>query len=129
MTPPAKYTERQLIEAKREAFVAGADWCFHDCHTTRALSITSRPRWIAAAKSLFELPKVTRPRVVKDAEGVSWRVSGDTVQWSVGKGCDWAPRDWAPLSNSHIWLTVERVHLLADLLANPTEEVDDEQQE
>jgi hypothetical protein len=109
-----KYTERDLVMAKREAFVEGAVlWrCYYTQDSARA-----------AAERRHPLPKVTRPRVVADPH------DGE-VMWSYDVGGFRATakyRNAMPLvriSEAH-HMTHARAEMWADLLANPLEEVDD----
>lgn len=65
--------------------------------------------------------KVTRPRVVADSGGCWWRfVNGNLEVREGNAGCAWYAHD-----QYKYWLTLERVKLLADLIASPTEEVED----
>jgi hypothetical protein len=70
---------------------------------------------------MFPLPKVTRPRVVRDREGWKWQCIDGRIQWS-------GPRGWrfADVMTYAVRVTPERVVLWADLLANPTEDVEDD---
>lgn len=113
MSDEKQYTERDLVLAKREGFVEGnGSMVFLDpC---------------ARAAIRYPLPKVTRPRVVKDVKlssrlSFNFRVKKGVLRWeSPGQG-DWTAFDlW--LDDDHpiigpVW---------ADLLANPTEEVEDD---
>lgn len=64
----------------------------------------------------YPLPTVTRPRVVKDEFGTPWRVGADGDLRHQSAGC------WG---SAPVRVTMNRVTLWADLLANPTEEVGD----
>lgn len=82
------------------------------------------PGSIALALARYPLPKITQPRVVTDCVQVQWRVLGSAVQWCARNGGAWndvEARGWG-----NMYLTVERVTLIADLLANPLEEVEAE---
>ncbi len=117
-----RYTERDLILAKRK----GWDECAYRLSMAGAGSEESEREKDRA----FPLPKTTRPRVVKDPEGDGY--------WMVFKG----EIGWTAFARGHadgilLWeghdmrraelfrLTPARVAIWSDLLANPTEEVDD----
>lgn len=101
-------TRREILIA-REAFATGARlW-------------TQHPE--AEAKRRYPL-LVEKPRVVTDREETlpsarcDWRVIDGALEWRISGVPN--PR-WYPLTNSSLFLTADRVRLLADLLANPTE--------
>jgi hypothetical protein len=105
-----KHTERDLVMAKREGWVASEnaasrEECYGFCRHEAEMR----------AAEAFPLPKVTRPRVVTRGQS-QFRVENGVVM--------------ARLSNAEGWResafhTAEWVRTLADLLANPTEEVPD----
>lgn len=113
------YTERELVLAKREAFVAGSEW--HASSWTGSLAPLE-------ANDRYPLPRVTRPRVVRmdrTVPGREFRVSGGNIESrTIGVGLDGQPFRWTALAQ--ITPTPERIRILADLLANPTEEVEDD---
>lgn len=79
----------------------------------------------AEAAKRYPLPMVTRPRVVKDETGPAgtyyWRVDRGVLQHTTSLDAGM----WEPLAIG-MYITVPRVHLLAELLANPTETVEAE---
>jgi hypothetical protein len=111
---------------KREVLIA------REAYTRRSRETYSVEEWERSIRGLVEgeaamtypLPKVTRPRVVRDPRGISsWGVrvpDGLTTPaiHLVTDGGEWCPTGW-----SHV-ASAERVALWADLLARPTEEVD-----
>lgn len=116
------YSERELIVAKREANakarcsvmaaiaeVAGQHRDFGDeepCSECKAMAVVRYP-----------LPKVTRPRVVVDANGDSWKWTPDDGLL-VDRGSD----------GTFVYPSTVRQSarlVVADLLLNPTEEVDE----
>lgn len=111
---------REAILREQQAFVDGA---VHGAmHSGRALD-----QYRSAAEHRYPLPKVTRPRVVPDPHG------GSALEWSVrtddtGKSRIAVQRRHDPggfrTSFDGIYVTAERVALWADLLANPTEQVE-----
>jgi hypothetical protein len=128
MSDEKRYTEREVRLRERRAFQVGADWFYTQEEVPHSLAyVTNRAR--AAARECYELPKVTRPRVVRDPENgyVQWRVAEDgylqarrinaTGGWM--RHLDYRNAvDIAPIP--------ERVKMWADLLANPTEVCDAE---
>lgn len=117
MSAEKKYTERDLVLAKREAFADGIAFRYAQTldlpdHRLHCDTVEARRR--------YPLPKVTRPRVVR-VEGrqrdMEYRVIGNDVQFrsTKHKGADWQ-------SSS---LTPSALRELADLLANPTETVEE----
>lgn len=115
-----RYTERDLILAKREVYAdllcAAVGW--------------SREGAEQKATGAFPFPKRTRPRVLteQDGRGLSFRFTGDPTnpfalfEYSVSGGREWRQTCSA---ESKLTVTAERVRIMADLLANPTEEVPD----
>lgn len=117
MSGELKYTERDLVLAKREGWRAA-----------RAALVIGPIRgeyevtWEAGAAQQYPLPKIVRPRVAVDAETVRWRVLDGVVQWTYTEY-------WSDLSEAfgeRMYLTAERITILADLLANSTELIDDD---
>lgn len=111
-------TERQAIERERAAFVTGASYQWQ-----RGCGYSGD--WAAnkaaiAARELYPLPKVKRQRVVNDRAGISYRAIDGFIEWQLtsDKWCRYSCHGAVPIPTS------ERVKLWADLLANPTEEVD-----
>lgn len=131
MSDEKKYTERDLVLAKQEAFVEGSLLTFR--HFDCSLGSEAGLKWRGSsnlAAERYPLPKVTRPRVVQDPHerGMRWRVLRDKDQHGVtyleynafNTGAD---ASWRTGLGTYC-ATAERVALWADLLANPTEEVD-----
>ena len=109
-----KYTERDLILAKREAYAVGAMVFRPEITDENRVGIE------ACAKTRYPLPKVERPRVVRDPHYhvCYWRAVGRSIQWKDDHDGWNSKPTFDP--------TPERVALWADLLANHTELVDDE---
>lgn len=102
---------RAEILAARKAFVAGAVYAGgFDLHGVAEIR----------ARKDFPLPKVKRPRVVRVAgglaEGVAYRVVNGRLQFREPRATSWLPSTY----------TVQMVGMLADLIKNPTEEVEDD---
>lgn len=115
-----RYTERDLILAKREVYAdllcAAVGW--------------SREGAEQKATGAFPFPKRTRTRVLTERYGcgLSFRFRGDPnnpFAYFEYRGSD-SPA-WIPAfgDKNKLASTVERVRIMADLLANPTEEVPD----
>lgn len=112
-----KYSERELIEAKRE----GAEWVLARLTCWQAPLYEPQVKSIAA--KLFPLPKVTRPRVVR-WHNYEYKLEGGMVQ----------QRHCPTPSCRGGWFSIVTVsanseprylRMIADLLENPTELVED----
>lgn len=123
MSDTKTYTEREVIERERAAFVAGVDESF------RAFRIRpyDSPGWRGShqlAAERYPLPKVTRPRVVRREVGgfqFDWRFVDNTLQHANPGMEDW--EDYCGvIHESGEWPAL--IAVLDDLRANPTEEVD-----
>ena len=112
MSDEKKYTLRDLVIARREGYAQGATWY-------KAGRVPLH-EVVEQADNYYPLPKVTRPREVRDSHGVEWRWGWWGFEFrDDGDGC------WSNVATSGTpGITKERVLLLADLLANPTEEVE-----
>jgi hypothetical protein len=112
----ATITEREAVRRERAAYA-------------RAMMIHGGQSWDeahCAAGRVYPLPKVTRPRVVQDPnKPYRWfRVIGGEVY---AKTTRYSDGEWTPLAgNWSIPATPEMIRLWVDLLANPTEEVEDD---
>lgn len=114
-------SERDAVIRERKAFQHGAE---HG-KEYRTDSFAS------AAKSFYPLPKMTRPRVVRE-NGIGgeyeWRAVDGVIECRNVTGgsalTKWRTNDGTSASFG-MFISARRVRLLADLLANPTEEVDD----
>ena len=118
-------TQRALIEAKREGYAMGArDWVREEFAFASNVA--------AKAAERFPFPKISRPRVVEDLEsehGTDWRCVKGELEFQRAHG-DWHPmlgriNDGPAFYGTIFKPTPKRVALWADLLANPTEEVED----
>jgi hypothetical protein len=114
MSDEKRYTERELIEAKREGYVAA----MHEEHYASGYSEGQAAR-------RYPLPKVKRRRVVQ-LGGFEYRASGSPGEDVYGL----LIRDAALKDDP--WVTagafnannLRGVRALADLIANPDEEVE-----
>ena len=106
MSDEKQYTERDLILAKREGARVALFTPVSGCTAQQAIDTANR---------LFPLPKVTRPRVVAGLRAQYKVVDG------VVHGRSNASFDWRVSASIH----VDDVVRVANLLANPTEEVDE----
>lgn len=116
-----KYTERDLVLAKREGYVA----CRREHGYLDAVGVYQRE---AARK--YTLPKVTRPRVVNSKDTpMKYRIRDGVIERAF-KGTDnWHRSTW---NDSPLFVTdlhagdVCDLAAIVDVLANPTEEVEDD---
>ena len=117
------YTEKEVVLREREAFRAGASAVFVafgiDPWGHRSSGEWQGSEHIARAR--YPLPKVTRPRVVTcPKNGAQFRVIDGELQ-----GRDTVLDGWLSVATIIYNVTPDRVALWADLLANPTEEVEE----
>lgn len=117
MTPPSfqgQPLSRREIAIAREAMVKGAQHArLFPCQSDNE----DFARWASGA---YPLPQIQRPREVKDGMGARWRyVRG--LEWRTSEKELW--QGLASYGSCHI--TENRIHIWADLLAAPTETVDD----
>ena len=103
-------TERDAILRERAAFCAGRvyerQFGYDRCVRSDSEAATNR----------YPLPRVTRPRVIRDNEGDAWRISpagGFQFRTKGGEWCSAVP-----------YMTPEFIRAIGDLLANPTETVE-----
>jgi hypothetical protein len=107
---------REHTNQLRQAFVDGTNWQCQRQHHGAALGLVCDE-----AARRFPYPTVEVPRVVRDDEGIHWKVDGNCLSWSYdgqswgGVGFDNTTRRIGQ------YITVDRVRLIADILANPTE--------
>lgn len=107
MSAEKKYTEREMVFAKRDAFVQGNRF-------------QATPNAIGEARRRYPFPKVERPRVRGDGySDFEWRVVDGKLQWRRA-GSGWNTH------NTSFEVTTERAAIWNDLFTNPTEWVDDE---
>jgi hypothetical protein len=113
MSGPKMVTEREAVARERAAFVEGVIYC-----TAQSDTLNYEP--YAQRERLYPLPKVSRPRVVRDPHGAAhfWTVRDGRIRPSV----HWSANDLQTIEA----ITPERVALWADLLANPNEIVEDD---
>lgn len=128
MTTP---TTKQEVLALRRAFEQGVDTLyFHRGIPNTADAELARGEARSRAASYYPLPKITRPRVVSDPEpgyDQKWRVKDGVLEFNGHTG--WREAHGCSASGSYgtcLFPTPARIMLWADLLANPTETVDDE---
>ena len=123
MSDERKYAEREYVLAQRKAFVAGSN--AENAAWMKLLSVnhTSGFDSIDASRKRYPLPKVTRPRVVNDPQelGLEYTVrNGILAHRQNGMKIGF----WDAVAGSQIQPTAERCRVWADLLANPTEELE-----
>ena len=103
--------EVAAITARRHAFVDGAVWAI----SLRGVDPPTAPKMEAMKR--YPMPTVEVPRVVNDPtlKDYEWSVSNGIVRWRDRNGSG----DWSIAPEAVV--TVDRVKLWADLIANPTE--------
>ncbi len=109
-------SEREAIMREREAYENGMV-------RGSAREFISMEDLREAVRRTFPLPKVTRPRVVTDRENptIVWRFTEHA-------GFEWKPvgaESW--MMRGSDYQTPRKVVMWADLYANPTEEVEDDE--
>lgn len=117
MTGP-KYSEREYVLAQREAFLQGA------AHGREYAHVPSKCGQVGCASRRYPL-KVTRPRVVRDSGPMGsseWRYVNGRLECRLTGAMEWDVADGED-GTCKMFIRAERVKLLADLIANPTEEV------
>ena len=124
--PDAKtYTEKDLVLAKREAYMLGR----HESLTVGHMTLAERAAYARDAASRYPLPKVTRARLVEDPhDDGGWYVEDGEVLWTATGNARCGVRiehtkDFQRKTLRAI--TPARVAVWSDLLANPTEEVEE----
>lgn len=130
-------TRKEFVMAQREAFMRGADWRFmaSECAplpTPKSSGVGRYCEYVEAAKETYPL-RVTRPRVVadphRDTHSQNWRCVDGVIEFNAGAGCNFKPA-FDRVGSQRIekgfctWPTPERIAMWADLLASPTELVD-----
>ena len=110
-----RYTAREYVMAQREAFKAGVD----EGRDSRLVFLVD-----ARSKLLYPLPRVSRPRVVRDADGTEWRVFGDLQFRHFGEWRHHSRYPSGAFSRYYLPIDAEHAPLWADLFANPTETVE-----
>lgn len=127
MSDEKKYTEREMVLAKRTAFVMGAAALHIQAEipdTARASNAVDRVTDSAFVASRYPLPKKRVGRVVRSTETgfryELWNHEGGGITIVTDSGIKLHD------AGSHVrCLPLVDVPLIADLLANPTEEVED----
>ncbi len=131
MTTDKTVTEREAVMRERAAFVKGRSYAepHGDDDVCNAAKRNGKPcAWCEMkAEVEYPLPKVTRPRVVRDphANSYEWSIrERGNAQWRRVNGHN---RIWLDPGDAETqWvMSRERITMLADLLANPTETVDE----
>ena len=118
MSDEKKYTERDLLLAKREGFMRGAKAAWGNPHAGKWNGLS------AECDRAYPLPKITRPRVVKDEREGYWYACDGSLRWSVFGDATGGIEAHGSFRTELVLPTPTRVAMWADLLANPTEEVD-----
>lgn len=133
MADEKTYTEKEVVLRERKAFYSGyvaLNWC--SCEASEVCGTCQ-----AETNRRYPLPKVTRPRVVIDAGGagvrewryvegqIQTRVRGTTHWFCLAHGDAFAAKAVQHEDVGFAW-TPERINMLAKLIADPTEIVDDD---
>jgi hypothetical protein len=80
-------------------------------------------------ETLYPLSPATRPRVWLEPRcdgGMAWRVVGGELQYTLSTRPDLLEWKWTSHTGCEHEITPKRIRAWADLLANPTETVEDE---
>lgn len=115
MTDERRYTEREVIERERAAFVRGvSNAAIGDEAFT---GLRDWKRWAAEA---YPLPPELMLREEPDPDGTGkiWRVRDGVLEHTTLDG------SWLPAHKSNGWPTSRRVALWADLYAYPYRDAD-----
>lgn len=122
MSAPKMVTERDAVLRERAAYGAGLLRGNHQSF--------SRPNDLEAqAARIFPLPKIVRPRVISEESGLScvdWRYVDEQLWWRHHANTRQTWNSLSSATGAGMFITAERAVLLADLIANPTEEVEDD---
>lgn len=126
MSAEKKYTERDVVLRERAAFTNGMIRMNGEMVQPRP---QSPMRWTQAecdqiAARSYPLAKAIRPRVVEDQWGMGWMIRDGVVLYRLCATNEDEPWKDANTEGDHE-ICVSRLRLWADLLANPTEEVDE----
>jgi hypothetical protein len=125
VTAPA--SARALVLAKRKAAALAMCAAYAECRTAglRMLSLEHRIGYdacrycLVSAAKRYPLPQIKRPRVVTDPNIIGeWRCVNGQLE-SRYRPDEWRKVDYAGVS-------IDRVKIWADLIARPTELVDDD---
>lgn len=113
-------TEAEAVKRERAACEAGAFMMLARLRANCGSELTGFVE--SEAKRRYPLA-VTRARVVTDSNGTKWRVVNDVPEWmDATYGHTWQD------GSGKMWITTERVRILASLLASPLETVDADSQ-
>lgn len=118
-------TEREAVLRERDAFARGVNWyyCQKEVPSNANLSLD---RISDAADAIHRLPKITRPRTREDDYGVEWQVVGDVLRWRYTFAKHRTFNTIIPGAGTDgMFMYLSRAVLIAELAANPTEEVED----
>lgn len=117
-------TEREAVVREQAAFKDGARALYYDESVPSDDAIVAALHRIEdAASTRYPLPELMRRRVVTDRYGVQWKIDRGALLNFDGEG-DWTSSVRRP-DGGILSPTLDRVKLWADLLANPTEEVEE----
>jgi hypothetical protein len=118
MSDEKKYSERDMVMARRQGFVTGIHEFYSHRDVPRHLSYVTDDAERKAAR-VYPLPTVTRPREHVDKDGYRWRCVDGRLESKSSRYAEWSCDDSCLVRPSDALA-------LADLLANPTETVEDD---
>lgn len=106
-------TEREKIELQRKAFAAGLLFPQSMCPEGSACATCNISLYVARQRAIETYPIPQQPRVVKIGNGREYRVVDGLLQTRAQYSRAWEMSTW----------TVDEITALADLVANPLEDV------
>lgn len=123
MSAEKKHTDRDLVKARRDAYVS----CLLGPHVRYSHTLSES---IEAAKLVYPMPKVERKRIVQDPHGPKvWMMSerAGAAVWANAGDRLWILNrlEWRRALGG-MAATTERIAMWEDLRANPTELVEDD---
>ena len=109
-----RFSRRELVLAQREAWLRGfrTSWADIDAGAGPSVDLDVEAR---VARE-YPLPKKRVPRVLTLQDGWAYRVTDGVIEYRSSISGTWC---------AEVTLNAAAVTRLADLLANPTEEIDD----
>lgn len=118
MSDEKKYSERELVRAKREAgYEMAIAWVAEYNMRCACTASTPKASFIELdAKSRYQLPLITRPRVLTIGD-LRFRLVDNKLHWRQGSDGRW----WCSTLSAS-----DMIGLLSRLADNPTETVPDE---
>ncbi len=112
-------TARELVRAQRDAFVAGSAWRMTHLNPEATVPFGATHE----ANRIYRLPPTTRPRVVRIGDRYFRAVNGALQEQKGLASCCPHEIRW----EESTYVAASEVAELADLLANPTETVSEDE--